>query len=88
MEPACAKALPGHVMSEKRKDRPTAIRMVLPFVFRHWQKQPWLGSGLGLAIVRGIVELNAGRVWAESTPGRGTQFHLALPRQEHAGGGG
>ena len=38
------------------------------------------GAGLGLAIVRGIVELHGGRVWAESAPGRGAAFHLALPR--------
>ena len=35
-------------MIKNRKDRPTAIRMVLPFAFRHWRKQPWLGSGLAL----------------------------------------
>ncbi len=27
-------------MTAKRKDRPTAIRVVLPFVFRHWLEQP------------------------------------------------
>ena len=37
------------------------------------------GSGLGLAIVRGLVEVNGGRVWAESTPGRGTSFVVELP---------
>jgi ATP-binding cassette subfamily B protein len=42
-------------MIEKRKDRPTAIRTVLPFVFRHWRKQPWLGSGLALAMVGATV---------------------------------
>jgi ATP-binding cassette, subfamily B, bacterial len=55
MEPACAQALPGHVMSKKRKDRPTAIRTVLPFAFRHWRNQPWLGSGLALAMVGATV---------------------------------
>ena len=37
------------------------------------------GSGLGLAIVKAIAEAHGGRVWAESTPGRGASFTLALP---------
>ena len=37
------------------------------------------GSGLGLAIARGFVQLNGGRLWIESDPGRGTTFALAFP---------
>jgi two-component system sensor histidine kinase KdpD len=37
------------------------------------------GSGLGLAIVKGFVEANGGQVWAESLPGQGTSFVVALP---------
>jgi two-component system sensor histidine kinase KdpD len=37
------------------------------------------GSGLGLAIVRGFVEGNGGRVWAESSPRQGTSFVVELP---------
>ena len=37
------------------------------------------GAGLGLAIARGFAEANGGRVWAESRPGRGATFALALP---------
>ena len=43
------------------------------------------GSGLGLAVARGIVELHGGRLWAESTPGQGAVFHLALPRAASEG---
>lgn len=37
-------------------------------------------SGLGLFLVRKLVELQHGRVWAESTgTGRGSRFHVVLP---------
>jgi signal transduction histidine kinase len=38
------------------------------------------GTGLGLAIVRQIVEAHNGRVWVESELGRGSCFHLTLPK--------
>lgn len=37
------------------------------------------GTGLGLAIVKSIIEAHAGRVWAESTPGKGSVISFALP---------
>lgn len=37
------------------------------------------GMGLGLAIARRIVELHGGVIWAESTPGNGSAFHICLP---------
>jgi two-component system sensor histidine kinase KdpD len=40
------------------------------------------GTGLGLAIARGFAEANGGRVWAESHPGQGATFALALPLVE------
>jgi K+-sensing histidine kinase KdpD len=46
--------------------------------------RPHEGSGLGLAIVRGLVEVNGGRVWAESVPGQGTTFVVELPFEPDA----
>lgn len=40
------------------------------------------GVGLGLYITRSIVELHAGRVWAESELGVGSTFGFALPLVE------
>jgi signal transduction histidine kinase len=37
------------------------------------------GSGLGLHISRQIVEHFGGRMWVESTPGRGACFSFTLP---------
>jgi two-component system, OmpR family, sensor histidine kinase KdpD len=37
------------------------------------------GAGLGLSIARGFVEANGGRIWAESRPGQGATFAIALP---------
>ncbi len=36
-------------------------------------------SGLGLAIVRALVEVQGGRVWAESSEGRGTTMWMEFP---------
>ena len=48
------------------------------------------GTGLGLPIVRQIMTMHGGQVWAESTVGEGSLFHVTLPLAEVpavAGGG-
>jgi len=43
------------------------------------------GSGLGLSIARSIVERMGGELGYDSRPGRGTVFHLDLPRPDADG---
>jgi two-component system phosphate regulon sensor histidine kinase PhoR len=38
------------------------------------------GTGLGLSIVRHMVEAQAGRIWAESELGLGSNFLFTLPK--------
>lgn len=37
------------------------------------------GSGLGLSIVKSIIEAHSGRIWVDSTPGKGATFTVVLP---------
>ncbi|MDH5822628.1 ATP-binding protein [Luteimonas sp. RD2P54] len=55
-----------------------ADRMFEPFQRLHGPEQGG-GHGLGLAVVQCIAERHDGRLWAESTPGTGSAFHVELP---------
>lgn len=37
------------------------------------------GTGLGLSICRQLTELMGGRIWAESSEGQGSTFHVVIP---------
>jgi signal transduction histidine kinase len=56
-----------------------------PLIFERFHRarnvddRRYAGMGLGLYIARGIVQQHGGRIWIESTPGRGSTFHVAVP---------
>ena len=41
------------------------------------------GSGLGLKICAEFVELNNGKIWVKSEPGKGTSFYFTVPKSQH-----
>jgi signal transduction histidine kinase len=43
-------------------------------------KKAHQGSGLGLSIAKSYVDALGGKIWLESTPGKGSSFYFTIPR--------
>jgi signal transduction histidine kinase len=74
--------LDGEAVFEVRDTGRGITAEQLPHLFeRYWQAEHSTrrSVGLGLAIAQGIVEAHGGRIWAESAPGHGAAFFVALP---------
>ena len=48
-------------------------------IFQRLQNDRSTGNGIGLAICKRTIERQGGRIWTESTLGKGTTFYFTLP---------
>jgi signal transduction histidine kinase len=74
----------GSVVVSVRDHGPGIAPDDLPRLFTKYFRAPGAreqreGLGLGLYISRLLVEAHGGRIWAESTPGAGSTFRVAIP---------
>ncbi len=73
----------GMVRISVSDDGPGIAATEIPRIFdRYWhqaKRESRQGAGLGLYIAKGIVENHGGRIWVDSTIGRGSTFYFTLP---------
>ena len=58
---------------------PTYADRIFSIFQRLHGKNEYEGTGIGLSITRKIIEKREGLIYAESTPGEGSVFHILLP---------
>lgn len=70
-----------------KDDGPGIREQDLPCIFEqfHTAAAGHKGSGLGLAIAHQVVQTHGGRIWVESTEGKGATFYFTLPKVQKKG---
>jgi signal transduction histidine kinase len=76
----------GEVLVEVQDTGPGITKDILPNLFKKFYTIPdatgtdQTGSGLGLYTAKSLIELNHGKIWADSVEGKGSTFGFSLPK--------
>src|SRR5215211_2128275 len=80
----CAEPIPGEVrfaVQDTGVGIPTdEVSRIFERFYRVDKSRTGSGTGLGLSIARHIVEAHGGKIWVESTEGRGSTFYFTIPQ--------
>jgi len=90
----CLEELPEHVHISVADTGPGVAPEDRELIFTRFYRVPGAdgkarripGTGLGLAIAKQAVDLHNGKIWVESEKGKGSVFHVSLPKRAAAGG--
>ena len=70
------------IVEDNEDSRNLLVKMVCAYV--HEVMTGYEGTGLGLAISKQFIEMQGGKIWAESELGKVTTFTFTLPKKEVA----
>lgn len=61
---------------------PENLDNVFRLFYKYHENQQYEGTGIGLAICEKVVRWHGGKIWVDSTPGKGSSFFFTLPLSE------